>query len=704
MAFSAGSVTAKLTAKINDFQKGMKKAGKSLDQFGSKGKRLEDRLKDLERRKQDVITRMKEMEKAGKTNLSSYRNLSTRLAKYNDTIDTHKIKMDEFVRKQQKGVSALGRLGGAFNSLKQRGLKALGSINSFVRDVFVVAIGNILANAIGTATNAMKNFIGIGIQTAADLETTRSALEGLLGGAEEADKTLARIKKEAVATPFEMVGLTEGVKQLASVTDSGDEAIDILMNVGRAVTASGGGQAELDRVVFNLKQIQGIGKLEMVDLKELRRAIPMFDQIVEASGMTIDEIRNSKDPAGALFEAFEKGGEAIPAVAEAFSRQGGNFNQLMSNAKDSIMIASAEILTQSGAFDLLKQGVAGFTSLIDNNKEAIISFVQDGIEKLVNFWNNLLVPGFIYFKDNILPGLISIWVNNLVPAFNYLKDEVLPMLLDLWNNTLLPAFQSLWNIIVTLLWPALQDLWNTLMELYNTIQPFILPILRVLAIILGAIVVGAILLAIGVIYAIIKVMTWFYQGVIFLINGLKWLWNTISTGVSGALSWIAKKIGDLIIWFKKAKGKVDEFWQGLQKVWDNIKNIDLMQIGKDIIQGLIDGMGAKIQGIKDKANEIAGAITGSVKDFLGIQSPSKVFKEIGKFAGQGLEIGLKGEMGNVAMAGQDLAMSASSGTTANITNNNSFNIQGAGNDQAIISKVIRTLARQNNLASSGVNI
>lgn len=289
--------------------------------------------------------------------------------------------------------------------------------------------------AFGAAASAATAF---GLKTAANFETARSALTGLLGSVEEADKTMARIKKEAAATPFELTGLTEGVKQLASVTKTGDEAIDMLLQVGKAVTASGGGQFELDRVVFNLKQIKGIGELSAIDLKELRRAIPIFDKLVEAAGTTVDEIQNAKDPAKALFDVFEKGGKKIKAVDEAFILQAGNFNQLMSNAKDSFAIFLDEFVRSTGIFDASKKAIKAVSDFLSNNRDSLINgfnrlkeIVMDFGRGAMNFftetWERIGDQVMALGKavqEHLVPALSDLWHNYIEPLIPVLKETL----------------------------------------------------------------------------------------------------------------------------------------------------------------------------------------------------------------------------------------------------------------------------------------
>ena len=73
----------------------------------------------------------------------------------------------------------------------------------------------------------------------------------------------------------------------------------------------------------------------------------------------------------------------------------------------------------------------------------------------------------------------------------------------------------------------------------------------------------------------------------------------------------------------------------------------MLQIGSDIMQGLKDGIKNKIGAVKDAITETAGGLVTSIKSKLGIQSPSRVFMEIGNFIMQGLGIGIVDGAGEV---------------------------------------------------------
>ena len=99
-----------------------------------------------------------------------------------------------------------------------------------------------------------------------------------------------------------------------------------------------------------------------------------------------------------------------------------------------------------------------------------------------------------------------------------------------------------------------------------------------------------------------------------LIDGIKAKWPAIKTAVSDTI--------------EKAK-------EGFANMGSK-----LLQAGRDLIQGFINGLAEKAGAVVAKATEIAGGAVNAVKNFLGINSPSRVFKEIGKFTAQGMAVGL----------------------------------------------------------------
>lgn len=116
--------------------------------------------------------------------------------------------------------------------------------------------------------------------------------------------------------------------------------------------------------------------------------------------------------------------------------------------------------------------------------------------------------------------------------------------------------------------------------------------------------------------------------------------TAIGNGIKGAGSFISSS----------AKTIVDTLYNGVKSLPATMR-----QIGKDLVQGLINGIKSMISGVKDNIAEVASGAVSTLKNILGIHSPSTVFKEIGVNLMQGLAIGMKDGSGEVMETADDIA-------------------------------------------------
>lgn len=228
---------------------------------------------------------------------------------------------------------------------------------------------------------ALGGLIGYGVKVAADLQTAKIGLTTLLGSAEQAGATVERIKKEAARTPFELVGLTQAVQLMTSVTHNGDKAIDIILNVGEGLAAMGKGQAELDRIIVNLQQVAAVGHASMVDIKQFAFAgIPIFEMLQQQTGLAGDALGDFISEGGVTFEAlttmFDKANDSGGRFFNAYKNQAGSFNQALSNLKDSFGIFLATTVETTGIFDMLTKAISKATEFIDAHKDSVANAVK----------------------------------------------------------------------------------------------------------------------------------------------------------------------------------------------------------------------------------------------------------------------------------------------------------------------------------------
>lgn len=120
----------------------------------------------------------------------------------------------------------------------------------------------------------------------------------------------------------------------------------------------------------------------------------------------------------------------------------------------------------------------------------------------------------------------------------------------------------------------------------------------------------------------------------------KQLVTAIGNGIKGAGSFLSGA----------AKEVVNTLYNGVKQLPQTMLNL-----GRQMIQGLINGIRGMIAGVKDNIAEVAYGAVSTLKNILGIHSPSTVFKEIGVNLMQGLAIGMKDGSGEVMETVDDLA-------------------------------------------------
>lgn len=168
----------------------------------------------------------------------------------------------------------------------------------------------------------------------------------------------------------------------------------------------------------------------------------------------------------------------------------------------------------------------------------------------------------------------------------------------------------------------------------------------------------------------------------------EWLsetWEKIKRTVSTTVSNIWRTIRDKFNDIKNAIfDRMNDAWDTITGIWEDVmdflRNIDLFQIGKDIVQGLINGIKSMAGNLIESAKGVVDNAIKAAKNLLGISSPSKVFMEFGEESGRGLELGLKSMASKVAKAGEKMAGAAvpDSGEFgyASGTVNNTYNLAG----------------------------
>ncbi|WP_428142973.1 phage tail tape measure protein [Delftia acidovorans] len=115
----------------------------------------------------------------------------------------------------------------------------------------------------------------------------------------------------------------------------------------------------------------------------------------------------------------------------------------------------------------------------------------------------------------------------------------------------------------------------------------------------------------------------------------------------------------------------EEIKAGALALWESLKGMagNFVQIGGQMIDGLISGVTAKLTALKDTVVGAATSVGQWFKETLGIASPSRVFMEYGGWVSEGAALGIQKGQGlaaaaAVGLAGATAAPMAAAGTDA----------------------------------------
>lgn len=145
----------------------------------------------------------------------------------------------------------------------------------------------------------------------------------------------------------------------------------------------------------------------------------------------------------------------------------------------------------------------------------------------------------------------------------------------------------------------------------------------------------------GIQDAITNVASWIVENVFNpFINGFK-----SAFGINSPSTVMAEQGGYIIAGLKKGiTDAISSVTETAKKILSAIKsafdNFSLFDIGKNLIQGLIDGVNNMIETAKNAVANVGNAVIDKVKNVLGIHSPSKVFEQFGIYIDQGLANGI----------------------------------------------------------------
>lgn len=590
------------------------------------------------------------------------------------------------------GGSVIFKFVGDTKGLESSTTKAKGAVGTLAKSFTIAQIASTAFNkAIGTISKNM----GSAISRLDTLNNYPKVMTNLGISAEDAEKSISKMSDKLAGLPTTLDSASLSVQRFTSANGDVQKSTDYFLALNNAILA-GGASAEIQASAMEqLSQAYAKGKPDAMEWRSMLTAMPaQLKQVAEYMGYTSTAV------GGDLYEALQKGkismDDFMNAIVELNTNGSGNFQSFEEQARNStggigtsITVAKTQIV--KGLTDIMNsidkslkdKGLGGIGDIIANigkiAKEAmdkiaeripdIIDFATKIYDKLVELSPVILtvVSGIVAYNAamkvmaaiNIvknIAGTVSAFIS-LIPAITSASSAMTLFNMVLNLNPIGLIIAGIVALVAgfVLLWNKCEGFRNFFIGMWNAISPAVIAFKEAIK---------GLFVALEPVFNFIKdqfirQLEILKERFDIIVIVAKFLWQVIGQVFSGVVNIILnfwtktiQAITGVINWFRKLATNPREALNDLKNAVVNILGSlpgKMLSIGKNIVEGIWNGIKNAGNWIKEKVKEFAKGILDGMKRALGIHSPSTLFRDvIGKNLALGIGVGFEDEMSNVS--------------------------------------------------------
>ena len=282
-------------------------------------------------------------------------------------------------------------------------------------------------------------------------------------------------------------------------------------------------------------------------------------------------------------------------------------------------------------FTTVVNAIKSFLSSAWNAIKTTITTVFTAIKTTVTtIWNAI---------KTTITNVVNAIKTTISTVFNAIKTTITTVL-----NAISTFIKTIWNTIKTTVTNVVDSIKSKISTVFTAIKTTITTIMNAVSSSITTIwnsikstvtnVVNGIKSTVSTVFNNMK------SAVTTTINTLKTTITNVFNGIKSAIS------GAMESAKSSATTAMTNAKNGVVNVWKGIKST-FTEIGKNIIQGIIDGIKGMVDSLYDSIKKALSGLVDKAKDALGIKSPSKVFKkEVGSWIPPGIAEGVEDEMGD----------------------------------------------------------
>ena len=302
---------------------------------------------------------------------------------------------------------------------------------------------------------------------------------------------------------------------------------------------------------------------------------------------------------------------------------------------------------------LLTIGMQIIAQLISGIGQALPTLIPTAVQCITDLVQGLIdnLPLILNAGLQLLEGLTT-GIINALPQLIQSLPQIVQSIVDFITQSLPQILQSGLTILLAIIDGLVQCLPQLIAMLPQIIDTIINFITQNLPTIIDAGIKVLLALIDGLINALPQLITMLPQITSTIINTLiEHLPELIDAGVKINLALIK----GLIQAIPQIIAAMPEI---IKSIKSPLEDISLIDIGENIIKGLIAGIESMASGVSDTIKSIVDKIPAGVKKLLDIHSPSRVMRQLGVYTGEGFGLGIGDTVNSISKQANAMADAA----------------------------------------------
>ena len=294
-------------------------------------------------------------------------------------------------------------------------------------------------------------------------------------------------------------------------------------------------------------------------------------------------------------------------------------------------------IIETGANIILKL-INGFTQMLPNLIEAASGIISTILQTISE-----ILPQVIYAGVSILTSLIS----GIIDALPQIIDTSVKMI-NVLVNTLIDLLPEIIDAGIKILRALINGILKILPQLINAGVKLITTVASAVIDNLPKIIDAGIEILLALIDGIIKILPQLIEaGLKIIVSLFKALIDNLPKIIEAGVELLFALIDGLI---KTIPELVKAIPKIVKAIFDAFKDVDWAGLGKDILDGILEGLKDIGSNVWDSVKDVGNSIKDSFADFFDIHSPSRVMADLAKFLPEGIAKGITDNQEVVAQA------------------------------------------------------